>query len=100
MRKKRHFLLAVAIMMGVLSYAQVFKKVPRSQSPMAKQSEGLITQERRSTITPTENQYWWGYFAESDAKSLSSIGTSAQEDFEGAIFARIAALRENLSENK
>ena len=86
MTKKRHILLAVVLMIGVFSYAQVLIKAPQSQFSMAKQRAGLITQNRRATITPTDNQVWWGYFSESDVAGLSSIGTGAQEDFEGAIF--------------
>ena len=86
MTKKRHFLLAIVLMIGVFSYAQVLIKAPQSQFSMAKQRAGLITQNRRATITPTDNQVWWGYFSESDVAGLSSIGTGAQEDFEGAIF--------------
>ena len=40
-----------------------------------------------ATITPTDDQVWWGYFSEDDvnASNYGGVGTGAKEDFEAAI---------------
>ena len=74
---KRQLLLICAIMMAWCSFAQVWQSVP-SNTPQPKN----LTQTRRATITPTEDQIWWGYFNESDFSIFDGdIGTGTVMPF-------------------
>lgn len=77
---KRQLLLICAAMMILGSFAQVFKKNP-SYTP--KTDIGVT---HRATITPTDDQIWWGYFYESDFDIYDeAIGVGSKNPFLAAI---------------
>lgn len=77
---KRLLLLICAAMTILGSFAQGFKKNP-SYTP--KSDTGFT---HRATITPTDNQIWWGYFNEDDFNVFDeTIGVGSATPFLAAI---------------
>ena len=82
---KKQLLLLFAMMMAVCSYGQLWKKAP---GETALESSVPVSVLRR-TITPTGNQFWWGYFSEANASGLpysGGLGYSSATTVDAAIF--------------
>ena len=74
-------MLMVAILLAIAASSQKWQKAPSTDN-----SYRMRANVKTKTITPTDGQLWWGYFADSDVSSVQGVGTGAKENFEAAIF--------------
>jgi hypothetical protein len=82
---KKQFLLLFAMMMAVCIYAQPWKKSPGEIAPESSAPAKVL----KRTITPTGNQFWWGYFSDANANSLpysGNLGYSKATTIDAAIY--------------
>ena len=82
---KKHFLLLFAMMMAVCSYGQPWKMANREIAPKSPTASKVLNR----TITPTGNQFWWGYFSSANAADLpysGNLGYSSSKTLEAAIY--------------
>lgn len=74
----KKLLMMTALLLAVCAQAQVLKTAPWSQAP--KSMKRMVA---KKTITPTDDQMWWGYYF--GDKGWSFAGTRAAETFDCAI---------------
>ena len=79
--KKRSLLLFAAMIMALCANAQEWsQEVKQGTNPFGF-SRFKATAPNRTTITPSEGQVWWGYMAESDLSSSTTVGVGSPASF-------------------
>ena len=79
--KKRTVLLFAAMIMALCANAQEWsQEVKQGTNPFGF-SRFKATAPNRTTITPSEGQVWWGYMAESDLSSSTTVGVGSPASF-------------------
>ena len=86
---KKHLLLMFALVATLCGYAQTWQSVP--SNGVAKKA---ISHVNKSTIAPTGDEVWWGYFNENDYNGEQNIGTGRAATFVTAI--HVAANNEQI----
>ena len=82
---KKFSLLFMAMMMAVCSYGQGFRKAPGEVAP----KKSAPAKMPKRTITPTGDQFWWGYFSDANADDLpydGNLGYGQKTAVDAAIF--------------
>ena len=85
MLMKKQILLVFAVMTAVCSYGQAWKMPAGEQAP----KDMAPVQTVKKTITPTGNQFWWGYFSEDMASDLpygGNLGWSSAATIDAAVY--------------
>ena len=78
---KKMLLLVTVLLTTVVAQAQVLHAAPQGQVSQPS------TSSFKTTIAPTENQMWWGYFSETDFElAESKVGIGKPTSFNAAIF--------------
>lgn len=81
----KKLLMLTALLLAVCAQAQVMKVSKRNGAP-----KSLNRMTAKQTITPTDNQIWWGYYTENDGASIDysydGLGFSEASTFDVAIF--------------
>ena len=63
---KKAILSMMALMMAVCAQSQNFDRLPNEKMPPAQAALVKKMPAKASTITPADNQMWWGYYSEND----------------------------------
>lgn len=68
---KKNLLVLFAVLLATCVNAQVWQRASHKGMPFTKPS---AMKTNRATITPTDNQIWWGYMGESDLSVFDGVG--------------------------
>lgn len=82
---KKQLLIMIAMMMAVCSYGQAWKMAPGEVAPKSSAPVKML----KRAITPTGNQFWWGYFTADKASDLpyaGSMGYGSATAIDAAIY--------------